>query len=202
MSMIQTFSDPFQTAHGRKCHSNPFISRLALRPRFFPSKCFLLPALLQICQRTPVGRVRLGESCAIALRVVKRKDSLRRDQVNVLFLPCPNLFCPQFQVRRGMVLLDAVVPPGPSRSFNADVVILTHSTTIKPNYQSVVHCGNVRQTAQVLSISKEVLRTGDQASVEFRFISRPEYIHTGSVFLFREGSTRGIGKITSVAGDG
>ena len=35
-----------------------------------------------------------------------------------------------------------------------------------------------------------VLRTGDRASVEFEFISHPEYVKEGMKLLFREGKTK------------
>lgn len=35
-----------------------------------------------------------------------------------------------------------------------------------------------------------VLRTGDRATVQFEFISHPEYMTTGSKILFREGTTK------------
>ena len=39
-----------------------------------------------------------------------------------------------------------------------------------------------------------VLRTGDKALVEFKFIVRPEFLIPGSRLLFREGTTKGVGK--------
>lgn len=60
------------------------------------------------------------------------------------------------QIRKGMVLLDADEfkreKPLVSRIFEAEVVVLQHPTTIKTNYQAVIHCGQVRQSAQILSI--------------------------------------------------
>jgi len=35
-----------------------------------------------------------------------------------------------------------------------------------------------------------VLRTGDRATVQFEFISHPEFMKTGSKILFREGTTK------------
>lgn len=37
---------------------------------------------------------------------------------------------------------------------------------------------------------KGVLRTGDRATVEFEFISHPEFIKVGMKLLFREGKTK------------
>jgi hypothetical protein len=48
-------------------------------------------------------------------------------------------------------------------------------------------------------VPKDCLRTGDRAKCIFRFLQHDEYIHPGSAFVFREGSTKGLGKITRVA---
>jgi len=52
-----------------------------------------------------------------------------------------------------------------NREFDANVVILHHSTTILPGYQPVVHCGVLRQSAEIVSISGgESLKTGERKS--------------------------------------
>jgi len=45
------------------------------------------------------------------------------------------------------------------------------------------------------------LRTGDKASVLFRFMTRPEVIHAGTTIIFREGTTRGVARIRRVFND-
>lgn len=76
-----------------------------------------------------------------------------------------------------MVAIDSRDNPRATREFEADVVILHHSTTVAPGYQPVIHCGVVRQAAAILSISgtesgTEALRTGQTATVRFRFMVR------------------------------
>ncbi|PIA16181.1 GTP binding protein, partial [Coemansia reversa NRRL 1564] len=119
------------------------------------------------------------------------------------------------QVRKGMVILgkdELNTMPLASRTFEAEVVVLYHSTTITMRYQAMVHCGAVRQTARVLTIepidSKEdisqnnsandTLRTGDRARVVFQFVRHPEHIAIGSRLIFREGRTKGVGKVLRV----
>lgn len=50
----------------------------------------------------------------------------------------------------------------------------------------------VRQTVRILSMDhpQGVLRTGDRATVQFEFISHPEFIKVGMKLLFREGKTK------------
>jgi hypothetical protein len=47
-------------------------------------------------------------------------------------------------------------------------------------------------------MSKENLRTGDKATVHFRFIKNPEYLHIGTRMVFREGRTKAIGNISKL----
>lgn len=59
----------------------------------------------------------------------------------------------------------------------------------------MVHCGSIRQTASIMTMNKDCLRTGDKAQVKFRFIKHPEYIKVGQRMVFREGRTKAVGNI-------
>lgn len=61
-----------------------------------------------------------------------------------------------------------------------------------------VHCGSIRQTATILTMNRDCLRTGDKATVHFRFIKTPEYLHVDQRLVFREGRTKAVGTITKV----
>lgn len=61
-----------------------------------------------------------------------------------------------------MVLVDERLKPAASWEFDADIAILTHSTTIQPRYQAVIHCEIIRQAARVVAMSQERLRSGDR----------------------------------------
>ncbi|KXJ69190.1 hypothetical protein RP20_CCG028405 [Aedes albopictus] len=62
-------------------------------------------------------------------------------------------------------------------------------------WSAMVHCGSIRQTAQILQMSKECLRTGDKAVVRFKFIKNPEYMKPGQRMVFREGRTKAVGNV-------
>jgi elongation factor 1-alpha len=66
---------------------------------------------------------------------------------------------------------------------------------MRVGYTPVVHSYTIRQTARIVQMSKEVLRTGDVADVMFEFLTRPEYLEKNQTFVFREGRTRGIGVV-------
>ncbi|KAF9166465.1 hypothetical protein BGX21_000109 [Mortierella sp. AD011] len=104
-------------------------------------------------------------------------------------------------IRKGMVMLDKETTPPPRgcREFEAEILVLYHSTTIVHKYQAMLHCGAVRQTARVLAMDKpdQILRTGDRATVRFQFL-QPAYLKVGARLIFREGRTKGIGKVSKI----
>ena len=100
--------------------------------------------------------------------------------------------------------------------FKAEIEVLNHATTIADNYSPVIHCGLIRQAARIkiLEITKKVelrkkkdkkleegelaLSTGCKAIVEFTFKFKPEYIEKDFDLFFRDGSTKGHGKVIEV----
>src|SRR3546814_14292566 len=65
-----------------------------------------------------------------------------------------------------MALIDEASSCRAVREFEAQVVILHHSTTICNGYQPVIHCGAVRQSAEMIAIhGRETLKTGERATV-------------------------------------
>ena len=78
------------------------------------------------------------------------------------------------------------------------MVILHHATTIKANYQAVIHCGVIRQAAKVVDMDHDLLRTGDKGLIRFRYMYRPEFLKVGTTVLFREGRTKGLGVVSRV----
>ncbi|SZF00762.1 unnamed protein product [Blumeria hordei] len=128
-------------------------------------------------KRIPVPLALAGQSVSFALKKLRRKD-----------------------VRRGMVVVPKTeeAPPTAVREFVAEVLILSHSTTIKPKYQAMLHVGSLCQTCVIIDLDRSCIRTGDRALVAFRFLQRPEYIVPGDRLIFREGRTKGLGIIKSV----
>ncbi|CAJ2506671.1 Uu.00g078570.m01.CDS01 [Anthostomella pinea] len=132
-------------------------------------------------KRISVPAASAGQSASFALRKVRRKD-----------------------VRKGMVVLPKVEGeplPKVHKEFVAEVLILSHATTIKAKYQAMLHVGPVSQTCAIIDIDRPFIRTGDRATVAFQFIQRPEYLAPGDRLLFREGRTKGLGIVKSVGYD-
>ncbi|XP_078482135.1 GTP-binding protein 1-like [Ciona intestinalis] len=129
-------------------------------------------------KRMPVKDVRAGQTAAFALKKVKRSS-----------------------IRKGMVMVHPKSNPQAVWEYMGEVLVLHHPTTISSKYQAMVHCGSIRQTASILHMNKEHLRTGDKASVHFRFLKNPEFIKPGTKFVFREGRTKAVGTITELLKD-
>lgn len=138
-------------------------------------------------KRIGVPACSAGQSASFALRRVKRKD-----------------------VRKGMVVLLAKSDANPNlqapepkvhREFVAEVLILSHATTIRTKYQAMLHVGPVSQTCAIIDIDRSYIRTGDRATVAFRFVQRPEFLAVGDRILFREGRTKGLGIVKQVGYD-
>ncbi|XP_063983782.1 GTP-binding protein 1 [Diachasmimorpha longicaudata] len=123
-------------------------------------------------KRMPVNEVRGGQTASFALKKIKRS-----------------------QIRKGMVMVSPALNPQACWEFEGEILVLHHPTTISSRYQAMVHCGSIRQTASILSMSQDCLRTGDKALVHFRFIKHPEYIKPGQRMVFREGRTKAVGNV-------
>ncbi|MDS0299562.1 GTP-binding protein [Halogeometricum sp. S1BR25-6] len=104
------------------------------------------------------------------------------------------------EIERGMALLPGDADPTPVRSFDAEVMVLNHPTRIREGYEPVVHLETVSE-AVVFRPEGGQLLPGDtgEATVEFKF--RPYLVEEGQRFVFREGSSKGVGTVTEIHGD-
>lgn len=138
------------------------------------------------CNRVPVESVVAGQPACLAIKPAKANETLTRDEL-----------------RKGMVLIDASLKTDPTSYFEAEVVILHHSTTIKEGYQCVMHCGIVRQSIEIMDIQnkEKILRTGDKGLCKMKFLFNPEFLTKGQVLILREGRTKILGVITNVLAD-
>ncbi len=128
--------------------------------------------------RGDVNEIKCGNSCSLKLKSLDKTYDLTTTNF-----------------RKGMVLVPMNNKNLPSKEFEIEAMIVHHASTIKVGYQSVVHCNVVRQTATIIGMNKEFMRAGDCGIIKFQFLKSPEYLHLGDTVLFREGRTRGKGKI-------
>lgn len=112
------------------------------------------------------------------------------------------------QLRLGLVAVSRREDTVTAREFTAEIKVLNHATSITNRfiqhgkgttirrYQAVIHCLNVRQSAAMVMHPGDIIRSGESKTVGFRFVKQEEHIEIGATFLFCEGNTRGIGRIT------
>lgn len=132
-------------------------------------------------KRVEVESALAGQAVCFGIKSLVKNEKLKRNDF-----------------RKGMILVDKNSSPQPIFDFEAEVVILHHATTIKPNYQAVIHCGVIRQAAKVVDMDNDLLRTGDKGLIRFRYMYRPEFLKVGTTVLFREGRTKGLGVVSRV----
>ena len=98
-------------------------------------------------KRMPVSEVKSGQTASFALKKIKRS-----------------------QIRKGMVMVSPRLNPAACWEFSADIMVLHHPTTISVRYQAMVHCGPIRQTASIMNMNADCLRTGDKADCHFKSV--------------------------------
>jgi len=125
----------------------------------------------------------------------------------------------QDSLQCGMTLIDpSLTPTAGIWEFEVNLhVVQAHSTTIKVGYQPVIQMDNIRQSAKIVEIvdvvygrqhqrecensestNYRVIRTGDNATVRFRFCYHQEEFAEGTRVTMREGKTRATGTVTKV----
>ncbi|KAF2670362.1 P-loop containing nucleoside triphosphate hydrolase protein [Microthyrium microscopicum] len=145
-------------------------------------------------KRINVTACAAGQSASFALRNIRRQD-VRKGMV-VLHKPDPKTGTAGEKAAAA-----AAAVPKVYREFVAEVLILSHATTIKTKYQAMLHVGPVSQTCGIIDIDRSFIRTGDRALVAFQFVQRPEFLAVGDRILFREGRTKGLGIVKSLGYD-
>jgi len=102
------------------------------------------------------------------------------------------------EIERGMALVPRESDPEPVREFEAEVMVLNHPTRIQEGYEPVVHVETVSEAA-IFEPEGGRLLPGDTGHTTVRFKFRPYLIDEGQRFVFREGSSKGVGTVRSIA---
>jgi elongation factor 1-alpha len=101
------------------------------------------------------------------------------------------------ELERGMVLLPLDSNPKPVREFEAEVMVLNHPTKITTGYEPVVHLETISETVIIETINGQLM-AGDKDKLRFKFKFNGFYVEEGQKFVFREGDSKGVGKVTKV----
>ncbi len=149
-------------------------------------------------KRVNVDSCQADQSVTFAVRADSKKDEIKREDI-----------------KKGMTIVEGSLPePRGYNKFLATVTIVgRHSTTVRENYEALINCSNVRQTAKIIKIreiksklphpeddenDKRCLRGGDTATIEMLWKFSPVYAPCGSIFIFRENKIKGHGKILEI----
>lgn len=145
--------------------------------------------------RQNIDIIHNGMNVTIAIKFTNPKEALNRKQII-----------------KGMICVDNSEKwkKNVVKEFKAKVRILHHSTTITNGYTPVIHCGPIRQSAKITNTKKinknkktiekndDYLRTGDDCILSFKFIQHSEFMENNMIFFFRDGTTKGVGKVLNL----
>ncbi|XP_061502370.1 GTP-binding protein 2 [Anopheles gambiae] len=132
--------------------------------------------------KAPCRVVRAGQSASLSFNAIEPMPVLRSGMVILPDYESDEVACGCF-------------------FFQAQVSVLFHATRIFKGFQTTVHIGSIRQTAiieGIMGAGDTGIGTNQSASVLFRFVRHPEYVRPGMRILLREGTSKGIGKVTQV----
>ncbi len=101
------------------------------------------------------------------------------------------------EVRRGMYLTTPSNKPDTVKEFDAEVMVLNHPTSITEGYEPVIHIDTISETVKI-NPDKDHLLPGDRGNVTMKFKYESHVIEEGQKFIFREGGSKGIGKVTNI----
>jgi GTPase len=159
-----------------------------------PDRGQYIPALVTSIQRQrlSVRNVKSGQAATLALKFHSddfKNKPLKLDEGWQTSPPA------SFRLRRGQVLTESGTKPSSTLEFEAELHVLHHPSELAVGNQGTLHCGSLRQQVKVLS--SKPLTTGNVGSVQFRFLTEPEYISVGQSILFHGPKrVKCIGKIT------
>ncbi|CAB3396927.1 unnamed protein product [Caenorhabditis bovis] len=107
---------------------------------------------------------------------------------------------PEINLRRGMVIASPGEPPMVCYRFQANILLLYHSTKyIYEGFQATVFIGSVCGTATVENIEDDDrVELGKWCRVRFCWAYQPEVIRQGSPIIIRQAKTKGMGEVLEV----
>lgn len=101
------------------------------------------------------------------------------------------------EIKRGMILQPVDSEPIATKAFEAEIVVLNHPTSITEGYEPVIHLETISETSVINPIDGNMI-AGDKGRVKFTFKFNKYNIREGQRFIFREGSSKGVGKVKKV----
>lgn len=101
-------------------------------------------------------------------------------------------------LHRGMVVMKDKENAKSVKKFTAEVVVLNHPTRIQNGYEPVLHMDTISEIVTLNPKDCDTLLPGETGLVEIEFKANTHHIEKSQQFLFREGATKGIGKVVDI----
>ncbi|BAI61963.1 GTP-binding protein [Methanocella paludicola SANAE] len=99
-------------------------------------------------------------------------------------------------IARGMVL--SKKEPAVVQEFEAEIAILNHPTRIGIGYEPVIHLETICEAVKIVGLDRKYMMAGERGKARIRFKFRPYAVEPGQKFIFREGKSKGIGRVIGV----
>jgi elongation factor 1-alpha len=99
-------------------------------------------------------------------------------------------------IARGMIL--SKKEPSAVQEFEAEIAILNHPTRIGIGYEPVIHMETICEAVKIVGLDRKYMMAGERGKARIRFKFRPYTVEPGQKFIFREGKSKGIGRVIGV----
>jgi elongation factor 1-alpha len=99
-------------------------------------------------------------------------------------------------ISRGMIISKS--EPKAVMEFEAEIAILNHPTRIGIGYEPVIHLETVCEAVKITGLDRHYMMAGERGKARIKFKFRPYVVTPGQKFIFREGKSKGIGRVTKV----
>jgi elongation factor 1-alpha len=84
------------------------------------------------------------------------------------------------------------------QEFDAEIAILNHPTRIGIGYEPVIHMETICEAVKIVGLDRGYMMAGERGKARIRFKFRPYAVSPGEKFIFREGKSKGIGRVIAV----
>jgi len=99
-------------------------------------------------------------------------------------------------IARGMIL--SKKEPAAVMEFEAEIAILNHPTRIGIGYEPVIHLETICEAVKITGLDRNYMMAGERGIARIKFKFKPYAVSVGQKFIFREGKSKGIGRVLKV----
>lgn len=107
-------------------------------------------------------------------------------------------------IKKGLIITSKPELVRSCKRFRCNVKLFHHQTTVQPGYQAFANIGTVSENIRIISMTDlegndiDMVRNGTNAIMVLEFVKNSYYIEPDQYIIFREASTKGIGKVIEI----